>query len=199
MSTFKFMLTVFIASCATVAYSQKIKVRSGDEDQLAQFKKFHIEYYYEDVSVGKFDNEEEYVEKKVTDYNMDEAGKGDQWKKNWYNDREEKYHPKFEELFNKHLEKEEVKAGSEMDAPCTMKVYTTFIEPGFNVGVARKPAYINLEVFFVQDGKELAKITIDKSPGSGAMGYDFDTGFRISEAYAKAGKELAKYMRKKVY
>ena len=37
------------------------------------------------------------------------------------------------------------------------------------------------------------------APGTTFMGYDFDTGLRISEAYAKAGKEIAGYLAKKAY
>ncbi len=53
-----------------------------------------------------------------------------------------------------------------------MIVKTIFIEPGFNVGVARKSALINLVVDFVAtDDPEtiLATFTIDKSPGGAAF------------------------------
>jgi hypothetical protein len=36
---------------------------------------------------------------------------------------------------------------------------------------------------------------LEKSPGQGAG--DYDTGYRVGEAYAKAGKELAKFLIKK--
>lgn len=32
--------------------------------------------------------------------------------------------------------------------------------------------------------------------GNGAMGYDFDSGYRISECYAKTAKTLAKHIKK---
>ncbi|MGJ7031130.1 hypothetical protein GGU45_001623 [Niabella hirudinis] len=35
---------------------------------------------------------------------------------------------------------------------------------------------------------------MDNAPGRDAMGVDFDTSWRISEAYAKAGKSLSKYI-----
>jgi len=77
-----------------------------------------------------------------------------------------------------------------------MNVHTTFIEPGYNVGVSRKPAFINLEISISKAGEELVHILILKSPGGGAMGYDFDAGYRIAEAYAKAAKSLGKYLTK---
>lgn len=183
---------------STTAYSQKIKVK-GDLKEITNHKEIKIEYYYEDMGVGKFDNEEDYIKEKVAKYNEDEAGKGDKWKENWYADRENRYHPKFLELISKYLEDAGVSATHEGDAPVVMKVYTTFTEPGFNVGVMRKPALIDMRIEFVAEGNSLGEMTVEKSPGSGAMGYDFDAGLRISEAYAKAGKEVGKYLSKKVY
>jgi len=40
-------------------------------------------------------------------------------------------------------------------------------------------------------------IGMEKVPGRGAMGGDFDTEYRIGEAYAKTGKELSTYIWKK--
>ena len=86
-------------------------------------------------------------------------------------------------------------------AKYTVVVYTKMIEPGFNVGVARRPAFINVVVDIVETSNpsnSIAKFTIDKVPGGGAMGYDFDSGFRISEGYAKLGKALGSYIAKKI-
>jgi hypothetical protein len=152
---------------------------------------------YSDVGVGKFENEADYVAEKVEDRNKDEPGSGDAWKEDWYGDREGQYEPKFEELLNKYASWLEV--GKELDAPIILHVHTKFIEPGFNVGVARKPAYIDLELFFEKEGELVVSMLILKSPGSGAAGYDFDHGYRISEAYAKAAKSLAKYMDKHLH
>lgn len=192
------ILFVITVMATTTVYSQKIKV-DGDLDAMKNHKAIKIEYYYENMGVGKFDNENEYIEEKVAKYNEDEAGKGDKWKENWYADRENRYHPKFLELISKYLEKSDVTATHEGDAPVTMKVYTTFTEPGWNVGVMRKSALINMRIDFFTEGNKIGEMTVLKSPGSGAMGYDFDAGLRISEAYAKAGKEVGKYLSKKVY
>jgi len=44
----------------------------------------------------------------------------------------------------------------------------------------------------------IAKISIDDVAGQTFGGYDFDTGVRLQESYAKAGKELGKFLRKKL-
>jgi hypothetical protein len=185
-------LVLMSFSLGTMA--QKIKVASGKIKDLAGIEKIRIEYDYSDLGVGKFDVEEEYIAEKVADYNEDEAGKGDQWREAWFNDRPTRYEPKFEELFSKYAAF--LESGQNVDSEVVMQVHTTFIEPGFNVGVARKPASINLEVRFIQGNKMVASILILNSPGGGAMGYDFDAGYRISEAYAKAGKSLGRYLDK---
>lgn len=86
------------------------------------------------------------------------------------------------------------------DAPVKFLVKTQHTEPGFNVGVMRKPAFINVEILYInkESGETLATITLKKVPGRDAMGYDFDTGYRLQEAYAKLGKEMGKYIVKKV-
>lgn len=194
--------SLFIA-CLAILFSspllaQKIKVASGNLDFLKGTEKLNIEYNYDNMGVGRYDKEEDYVSDKVNDYNAKEPGKGDEWKENWIGDRENRYEPKFEELINKSLEKKNVVVGGYPDATYTMILKTTFTEPGFNVGVVRKNSTVDYEVDFVEtsSNKVLATITIKASPGRGGMGYDFDTGFRIQEAYAKAGKSLGSFLSK---
>lgn len=183
------------------SFAQKIKVTSGDLDFLKGQTAIHVEYDYDNMGVGKFDKEEDYINEKVEDYNKKEAGRGDKWRESWVADREERFQPKFEELLNKNLEKSNVKVGEFPDAAYTMLVKTTYTEPGFNVGVVRKNAYTDYEVVFIENEtqEELATMTIVKSPGLGAMGYDFDSGLRIQESYAKAGKELGQYLAKSAF
>lgn len=194
--------TILIACIAMLfsapLFAQKIKVNSGNLDFLKGVDVINVEYDYESMGVGKYDRESDYVADKVSDYNAKEPGRGDTWKESWVADREERFEPKFEELINKSLEKKNVSVGGHPDAEYTLILKTTFTEPGFNVGVVRKNASINCEAVFVStsSGEELATVTITNSPGRGGMGYDFDTGFRIQEAYAKAGKELGRFISK---
>lgn len=196
---------LFLAGAALLfsasGFAQKIKVTSGDLDFLKDQKTINVEYKYDNMGVGKYDKEEDYIHDKVSDYNADEPGKGDEWKKNWIGDRESRYEPKFEELINIELEKPNVKVGDYPEAAYTMILSTVFTEPGFNVGVMRKNAYVDYEITFVKTDtqEEVATMSLTKSPGRGGMGFDFDTGYRIQEAYAKAGKELGQYLSKKVY
>ena len=78
---------------------------------------------------------------------------------------------------------------------------TTRTEPGWNVGVMRVPAYIDAEVWFVETANPdnvLAKISIKNSPGRDAFGMDYETGLRLQESYAKAGKSLGGFLKGKL-
>ena len=83
-------------------------------------------------------------------------------------------------------------------AKYTLIFKTTSIEPGYNIGISRKNAQIDAEIWIVETANKSNKVatfTINNVPGGTAFGYDFDTGLRISEAYAKAGKSLGKFFK----
>lgn len=190
------VISVFFALCLQ---AQKIELKSGSFDFLKDQQTLQVKFDYSNLSVGKFDKEDDYVNEKVADYNKDEAGKGDKWKAAWFGDRAERYEPKFVLLFNENMAGRNLKCSkSAPDAKYEMLLHTIFIEPGFNVGVTRKPAYINVDVTFREaaSGKEVTTMTIKNCPGRDAVGFDFDTGYRIEEAYAKLGKSIAAYINK---
>ena len=185
-------------------HAQKMTMESGSFEALKSAEIINVEYNYDNMSVGKFENEQDYIAKKVTEYNKNEAGSGDRWRESWVNDRASRFQPSFEEEMNNMFLSKSVptKVKQDQAATYTFIVHTTFTEPGYNIGVSRMNAYINLEIDLVETanpGVALAKMTMIKSPGRDAMGFDFDTGYRIQEAYAKAGKELAYYIWKNYY
>lgn len=175
---------------AGTAVAQKVKLIEGDLSALKNEKQINTEFSYDKMKVGKFDDEAEYVAKKKEEYNKKEAGRGDTWATRWVDDREEKFEPQFNELFEK---------TSMMTitpkAKYTLIYKTTFTEPGFNIGVMRKNAVIDGEAWIVETAdknKVIAKISVAKAPGRMFGGFDFDTGERIQEAYAMAGRAVAK-------
>lgn len=188
----KMAVTVLLAALCIPATAQKIKLVNGDLAPLKDQKELNVEFTYDHLSVGK-DSEEDYIRKKTAEYNKKEDGKGDTWAKAWKDDRPTRYEPKFDSVFN---DNGDIKAGSFPNAKYTMIFHTSFIEPGFNVGVARKNSYIDAEATIVETAdrnKVVAKISIEDAPGR-MMGFDFDTGMRIMESYAVTGKKLAKFL-----
>lgn len=176
--------------------AQKIKVIEGSIDAVKSESSLNFKFTYDNMKVGKFDKEADYVAKKTEDYNKKEAGRGDTWAKEWVGDRESRFEPKFLELFGKYANKTNSK-----NAKYTVIFKTTFTEPGFYFGssLIRKYAQIDGEAWVVETANEnnvIAKISVNDAPGRTFGGYDFDTGVRITEAYASAGKELGKYFGK---
>jgi hypothetical protein len=208
------LIAIFCTSAPVRLYAQiyysvnyhtkgpKIYLESGNLSFLKGQTKINVEYIYEGMMVGN-KTEADYVQEKIEKYNKNEAGKGDKWLENWKNDRIEKFQPKFEELINKYLVKATVNlCPKNTAAKYTLILKTDFTEPGFNVGVMRQPAFISATVIFVETSdksNEIAKISIENSPGQDVAGSDFETGYRLQEAYAKCGKELAKFLMKKAF
>ena len=188
---------LFIALfCVSLSgYAQKIKLIEGDLSALKGQKAVKTEFNYDDMSVGKFPKEADYIAQKKTDLDKKEPGRGDKWAETWVSDRQERFEPQFRELFAKYAEMSTVGE----DSPYTLIFKTTRTEPGWNIGITRASAFIDAEAWIVDSkdhGKVLAKISVLKSPGRDAMGYDFETGARLQEAYAKAGKELGAFIKK---
>lgn len=193
------LILIQLLIAGSMLNAQKISVKKGNLGFLKGQKSLLVTFDYSNMAVGKFDKEEDYIAKKVEDYNKSEAGKGDKWREAWKNDRASRYEPKFEELFNEYASKTGITGKRDVaDAQFEMNIHTTFTEPGFNIGITRKPAFIDLVITFknIASGEELAVLEVDNCPGRDAFGYDFDTGYRIEEAYAKLGKSLAGYIAK---
>lgn len=194
MKKLKITLAAIAITCfALSAQSQRVKNTSGNDDILKSESTINIEFNYDNIQVGKYKTEPEYVAAKTAEYNKKEAGKGDSWAKSWANDKESRFEPKFIELFTR-----ESGMTVSKDAKYTLIFKTTSIEPGYNIGISRKNAEIDAEVWIVETANKenkLATFTISNVPGGTAFGYDFDTGLRISEAYANAGKKLGKFLK----
>lgn len=153
----------------------------------------NVVFNYDGVTVGKEGKEENYLKRKRDEKNNKEAGSGDTWVENWNADKEKSYKPRFIKLLSKYTEWQ---LSEETKEKYTMVVHTTFIEPGYNVGVSSGAAKINLEISIYDASnmnKVLCKITMEDVKGGKGQ---FDTASRVGEAYAKAGKELGKFIEK---
>lgn len=197
MKRISFVLTsALVLFLSTQADAQKVKLRSGNTDMLSGTEKINLVYVYDGMTVEKYKSEEEYIAKKKGDYNKKEAGKGDDWEKAWVADRKNRFQPQFEELFDK---TSGVDGGDYPDAKYTIIFKTTHTEGGYNIHISRKNAEIDGEALLVETAnqdKVLAKISVDNAPGRTFGGYDYDSGTRIQEAYATAGKALGKFLKK---
>jgi len=191
------LLSLVLLLSISFAFAQS-HAKKGDYSFLKGEKSLSLKYEYSDMIVGKKLSEQEYVNGKVEAYNKKEAGKGDKWKTAWINSREDRYQPKFEILINKTLSKVNIKVSETADSKYTLIVKTLYTEPGFHVGIMKKPAWANFEFIFIETEtkKEVSRYLLSRVPGSQAMGYDYDSGSRIAECYAKGGKMLGAYIYK---
>lgn len=196
----KSLLTILLCAAATVTYAQKIRVTSGSIDFLKGETLIGAVFTYDNMQVGKL-TEEDYIARKTEEYNKKEPGRGDQWLVAWTADRQERYEPKFIELFNKHMsEKRDLAIGIDNGARYVFHINTYFTEPGFNVGIMRQNASITLSIKVVdsESGENVARILVENASANDFMGTDFDVAYRIQECYAKAGRELAKFFIKQL-
>lgn len=194
----KSIATFLLLSCiATLSFAQSIVLTSGSVDFIKDQKVIDFSFSYEEMLVGKL-TEQEYVDKKTSEYNKKEDGKGEQWKAAWYGDRKERFEPKFLELFDKYMNEVGIAAGTE-GAKYRIEINTDFTEPGWNVGVMRQNASVDLscKVKDIETGEQVASIRIRNASANNFWGADFTSGYRVQETYAKAGRELAKFLIKK--
>ena len=63
------------------AKAQRIKSIEGNPGILRSERAVNVEFTYDNMRVGKFDNGEEYVNSKRDEYNKKEPGRGDNWAK----------------------------------------------------------------------------------------------------------------------
>ena len=183
------MMAVLFAGISL--HAQKIEVKSGNFDFLKGQKALLVQYDYSNMSVGKYDKEADYIDLKVAEGNDAEPGKGDNWKKEWFDKRSNAYEPSFEELFNKYMEKSGLACSKDSkDAAYSMNVHTVFTDVGYYIGVSSRPSYISAEITFtkISSGEKAAVVFMEKCPGVGG----------IKEAYAKLGKSLAAFLEKKM-
>jgi hypothetical protein len=192
-ATKSLLMICVMLSLSFAGFSQKIKTVEGDLAPLKNETKINIEFTYDEMSVGKYKKEQDYIDVKKEEYNKKEPGHGDRWAKAWVTDREGRFQPKFAQLFSEN---------SDMvvtaKAKYTLIFHTTSTEPGYNIAISRKNAEIDGEVLIVETSNRnnvIAKLSVNNAPGKSVMGNDYDSGERISEAYAKAGKSLGKYIK----
>lgn len=183
-----------LVSFSLCAKAQRITVLEGDLSAIKGETTISVEFTYDKMSVGKFENESEYIEKKKAEYNTKEPGRGDSWAKSWVSDRKMLFEPKFIDLFEKETDMI-VKAGSKY----TMIFHTLTTEPGYNIFVTRKNAEIDAEITIVETANRshvIAVVAVKNAPGRTYGGNDYATGDRIAECYAVAGKKFGRFLKK---
>jgi len=195
------VLAVLLAS--SMMSAQKMEVISGDFMNLKGISEYNVTFDYSNIKVDRV-SEEEFLADRMK--KREGNGNDIKFKNSWFADRENRFEPKFIESFNTRFKKGAVKVAKNLTtAKYTMDVKTTWVHPGFNVVIMHNSSLINTVITVFETANPsnvLASIKYDRSPGkgkfAGPLGFlDYNSGYRISEAYAKLAKEFASHIKKK--
>ncbi|MBV8325847.1 hypothetical protein [Chryseobacterium sp.] len=197
----KLLLLLFIAVVTSVSAQSKFNYEYGNFDFLKDQKEVNVQYVFENVlfQVDHY-TEEQYLERRKTE-TLAKKGE-DAWKswiEEWKEHTESVFMNKFIEGLNAKSKK--IRFGKDIKTKYTLIVETKWIYPGWSGGMIMQPAKLSTVITFVEtdnSGKGLTKIQTDKIEGVGSkVDYGMEYG-RISAAYEKTGKELAKEINKNI-
>jgi hypothetical protein len=192
---------LFVSSIMT---AQDMEVIKGDFGFLKDQKEINVEFDYSKMTLMKEKfPEEQYVANRTKELNEKSKTTGDIWKKKWNSSKELIWNPKFLELVNIVLVKEdkEVSFQESLTAKYTLIVESVWIYPGWDAGIMKQPAKVTTQLKFVETSNKsnvLLEISSENAPGD-QWGNNFSNESRIGEGYAKTAKSLAKMLLKKAY
>lgn len=191
-----FTLTLLISTVS----AQKFKVTKGSPKAMKDEKSIAVVFTYDNMKVGKMD-EAAYLEHGIAKHNEKEPGTGEKWEQAWQSDKATVYPANFTKFFNA-IANSKFGANIELNsttAKYTMKVNTSFLEPGYNVGISSSPAIINLTVSFYETANPdviLFETTITKCKGVADEFSSYDVASRVSSAYQIAAAKYARFISK---
>lgn len=184
----KFLILAILFFFTLSVFSQRYTVLSGNYKNLKGISEYNVTFDYNNLKVHGFDTEAEYLLEKKAKRN-DKEGKAEQFEKDWYEDRKNKYEPAFISYFNKKFEKEEIKCSENSELKYTMNVKTTWIYPGY----FSEPAKISAVITFSETknpSNVLFSLAYDKTIGYEDKDFNGVLGERIAGAYKKLAKNI---------
>ena len=184
-------------------HAQKIKIVSGDKEAFKDARYYHITFDFDNIDINYYHTEEAYLEARFKAAEEEEAGSGEASVQQWHDAPNQLWIPKFMDLFNKWLPSGRGYVGL-TDQTHSIHVVTRYMEFGYWKDPQNKgPAIIDVTITI----KEIANpqnelvLTMDKVKGvETMMSHVVMTNFeRVAQAYARCGRELAKYLGDRVY
>lgn len=190
----KIIVTGLAISFSLLLYAQQVVLVSGDLKFLDRETELLIKYDYDDMAVGKYDKELDYVEEVVNNKNKEKPGRGDEWCEDWFNNRTEKFNPAFESALNKKLKKRGIVIGSIFeDAIYTLVIKIVKMEPGYTYFQNEESPSISVKFIFVESDNpenELAQIVMPICRGP----YGSRLEDKLKLAYTRCGTALGEYL-----
>lgn len=216
----KLFLTIAVAALATIStnaqfgvmggamgpqiVNAKVKLVSGDASAV-KGKTVKVVMNYDNMVVSKYKlafgkriSEADFIANKSADINKKKPGEGDEWAKKWESDKASRYAESFITKYNEDGKKKLNTSASTKEGELTLEIKTTYMEPGYFIGIDKAPAILALTLTFKNAaGAEVLVLSMSNVAGQ-AFGFgDVDTGARIAEGYEKCAKETIKIIEKK--
>ncbi len=89
----RIILLILLLASGSFLNAQRVKLIEGDLGSVRAEKTFNLEFRYDSLSVGKFHNEQDFVNKKIAERNKKHPGDGDAWAKSWVDQRKRHSNP----------------------------------------------------------------------------------------------------------
>lgn len=197
MKTIRFCFTVAaILFCSMNGFAQEVDITKGDLSILKGETTINVEMTYEKMAVGDFSKEADYIKKRTQDENAKDPPNGDHWAAEW----EEQKKSYFGEKFTLGLTKTyDIKM--EKSAKYTLIVNTKALEPGYQVGISKRNAGVDLSITLIETGKpekKLAVLYVERKAETMWRGAAFDAKSRIGDAYFVDGQAVGKFFKKNI-
>ena len=177
-------------------FAQEVDLTKGDLSILKGETTINFEFTYEKMAVGDFSKEADYIKKRVEDENKKDPPNGDNWATEWEAQKKSYFGDKFTLGLTKSYE-----VKTDKSAKYTLIVNTKALEPGYQVGISKKNAGVDLTITLVETGKpekKLAVIYVERKPESMWRGAAFDAKSRIGDAYFVDGLAVGKFFKKNI-
>jgi len=213
----KNLLLIVVSLCSIISIAQKPKVLSGDWNAIKSIKSWDVDVILsDDIEIHKTGTHKEFLAERRAEYNNVSKNGGDEFVATWTSNFNDRYSWKFCALMNKYQEK--FRSGVTMKPEADKFEGKVIIKPiwiylGYINPMMRQPSKVTTEISFQdKEGRELVRIRMEESPGDaiftvgagsqnmGFGGADVQGEFaRLTESFAKCGKDLSGYLGKKVY
>lgn len=168
-------------------FAQRYKVLEGEIENLKSIKAYKVEFNYENLEVHGFESEEAFLKEKMEKRKANPE-KAENFRKDWFSNREKYYNPAFKNYFNSYFKKGEFTIID--DSPFLMRVNLTWIYPGYAI----EPSKLSATIEFIDSlsSKKLLVIQFEK-----VIGFEKNAVLVINEhervigAFEKLAKNLA--------
>lgn len=195
----KQLFILVIVFVSTSSFCQKFETEKGTLENLTGIKQYKIVFEYpENLEVHKFDSEADFIKAQVDKRESKKAGSGEQFKKLWFENRENRYEPTFIKEFNNFmLEDRHVTVSKNYkEAEHTMVVKVHFIHPGSDIVLWHQKAEIEVTFEFYRSN-DLNTLLYSTKPVAIHGIADGDEFEKVTTAYAELGRWTAKFFCRK--